>query len=243
MARTVKQEEFTSKRIEILNAAQKLMFTKGYEKMSIQDILDDVGISSGAFHHYFASRAALLDAFIERIQQESNKWLLPVLQDPHLNAIQKLQGFFDTLDRGRMALKAEVVRLGQFWYTDANALVRLKVDEAVTQQRAPLISEIVRQGVREGLFTTTLPDKAGEVILALLQGMGNTHARLLFSLAEERGAISERDLHCIAEIVATHVAYIEAIERMLGASPNSLRRTDAEAVKVWVNAIRENDPP
>ena len=27
-----------------------------------------------------------------------------------------------------------------------------------------------------------IPDKSGEVILALLQGMGNTHARLMFAL-------------------------------------------------------------
>jgi AcrR family transcriptional regulator len=235
MARTVKPEEYEVKRTEILNAAQRLMFTKGYEKMAIHDILVEVGISSGAFHHYFGSRAALLDAFIERIRQESDKVLLPVMRDPHLTAIEKLQGFFDSLDQGRMALKAEVVKIGQFWYNDDNALVRQRVDEAVAQQRAPLVAEIVRQGVREGSFTTTAPDKAGEVILTLLQGMGNTHARLLFSLME--GGNDER---CIEEIVATHVAYMEAIERLLGGPIHSIRRTDVEAVQVWVRALREN---
>jgi AcrR family transcriptional regulator len=234
MARTVKPEEFASKRNEILDSAQRLMFTKGYERMSIQDILVDTGISNGAFHHYFGSRAALLEAFIERIKKESDKMLLPVLQDPHLTAIEKLQGFFDSLDRGRLAIKADVIKLGQFWYTDPNALVRQKVNEAVSQQRAPLIAGIVQQGVQEGIFTTTKPDKAGEVILSLLQGMGDTHARLLFLVAQ-----GGDDLNVIEEIVATHEAYMEAIERMLGAPPNSLYRTKAEAVSEWVAAIRD----
>ena len=46
MARTVKAEEFASKRREILNATQRLVLTKGYEQMSIQDILNEVQISS-----------------------------------------------------------------------------------------------------------------------------------------------------------------------------------------------------
>lgn len=238
MARSVKPEEFATKRKEILDSAQRFMFTKGYENMSIHDILVDVGISNGAFHHYFGSRSALLEAFIERIKQESGKMLLPVIQDPHLNAIEKLQGFFDALDRGRMTLKAEVVSVGKYWYADANALVQQKVDEAISQQRAPLISEIVRQGMREGVFTTTDPIKAGEVILSLLRGMENTHARLLFTFAQ-RGD----DVHCIEEIIATHVAYMDAIERILGAPHHCLYRVDSEAVKVWVAIIRDGNPP
>jgi len=236
MARTVKPGEVASKRREILDAAQRLVFTKGYEQMSIQDVLDEVRISSGAFHHYFDSRRALLEAFIERIKQEAEKPLLPIIHDPSLSAIEKLQGFFETLDRLRIAHQADVVKLMRVWYTDANAIVRLKVDEAVLQQRAPLLTEIVRQGIREGIFTTANPDYAGEVLLSLLQSMGNTHARLLLSFEQERD-----DLCCIEGIVATHAAYMDAIERVLGAPPHSFSRSSAEAVNVWVAALREND--
>lgn len=235
MARTVKPEAVAAKRREILDAAQRLMFTKGYEQMSIQDILDDIQISSGAFHHYFDSRGAMLEAFVERVKQETEKPLLPIIHDPSLSAIEKLQGFFDTLDRLRVAHKAEVVKLGHVWYADSNALVRQKVDEAVLQQRAPLITEIVRQGVREGTLTTAYPDTAGEVILSLLQGMGNTHARLLLSLDQKR----DDDQHLIEEIATTHAAYMDAVERVLGAPPHSFSRTDLEAVNVWVAALRD----
>jgi AcrR family transcriptional regulator len=237
MARTVKPEAFASKRREILDAAQRLVLTKGYEQMSIQDILDDVGISSGAFHHYFDSRRALLEAFIERIKQETEKPLLPIIHDPSLSAIEKLQGFFDTLDRLRIAHKADVIKLMRIWYTDDNAIVRLKVDEAVLQQRAPLLTEIVRQGIREGLFTTAYPDYAGEVILSLLHGMGDTHIRLLLSL-DQKG---DDDQRLIEEIVATHAAYMDAVERVLGVPSHSFYRTHAEGVKIWVAALRDDD--
>jgi TetR/AcrR family transcriptional regulator, transcriptional repressor for nem operon len=150
----------------------------------------------------------VLEAFIERIRQEVEQPLLPIIHDPHLGALNKLQRFFDMLDRLRIAHKTDVVKLGRVWYSDDNAIVRQKVDEAVVKQRAPLLTEIVRQGVREGVFTTAYPDQAGEVILSLLHGMGNTHARLLLSLDQERD-----ELLRIEAIVAVHAAYMDAIER------------------------------
>jgi AcrR family transcriptional regulator len=235
MARTVNKEEYTAKRNQILDAAQRLVYTKGYERMTLQDILAELQISSGAFYHYFDSKPAVLEAFIERIRQETEKPLLPIIHDPHLSAIEKFQGFFDTLDRLRIAHKAVVVTLGRVWYTDDNALVRQKVDEAVRQQRAPLLNEIVRQGIREGAFTIAYPDQAGDVILSLLQGMGNAHAKLLLSLDQEPD-----EQRSIETSVAIHAVYMDAIERVLGVPPHSFYRVDAEAVNVWVAALRDN---
>lgn len=237
MARTVKPEEYASKRNEILDVALRMMVTRGFGQVIIQDILKEIKISSGAFHHYFESRDALLEAIILRLLEGSEKQLLPAIQDPNLSAIQKLQGFFGTLDQMRIAHKADVVRLEKIWYGDENALVRQRMNEAVIEQRAPLLNEIVRQGIREGVFMVVYPDLSGEIILALLQGMGDTHAKLLISVTYA----SEDCLSEIAEnIVKTHAAYMDAVEHVLGAPANCLYRADMQAAMVWVTAIRED---
>jgi AcrR family transcriptional regulator len=200
--------------------------------MSIQDILEEVQISSGAFHHYFASRSAMLDAFIERIKEESGQPLRQLIADPGQSAREKLQGFFDTLDRLRTERQAEVVSLGRIWYSESNAVVRLRVSEAIARQRAELLNEIVGQGVEEGSFIVAYPERTGEVIIALLQAMGDRHAELLFAL----------DQQLIAEIVTTHAVYMDAIERILGVAAHTFTRTDAAAVQGWVEAIREDQP-
>jgi hypothetical protein len=107
---------------------------------------------------------------------------------------------------------------------------------AVIKQRAPLLDEIALQGIREGVFTVTHPELAGEVILSLLEGMGNKHASLLIALDQE--CDQER---CIEEIISTHAAYMEAVERVLGAPPCSLHRIDTSAVEVWIKAIKEGE--
>ena len=230
MARVARAEDIAAKRNAILAAAQRLVLTKGYQHMSVQDILVDLQISGGAFHHYFDSRGALLEGLIDRIQEDSGKPLLPIIHNPHLSAIAKLQGFLSTLDRLRVERQQDVLAALRVWYTDANAVVRQRVDDAIFLQRAPMLAEIVRQGVREGVFTVTSPERAGEVVMALLQALGDTEARLLLTVAEEPG-------RCIEQFLATHAAYLEAIERVLGAAPNSLERGDAEAVTPWVMAL------
>jgi AcrR family transcriptional regulator len=237
MARTAKAEEFAAKRNAILDATQRLVLTKGYEQMSVHDVLNELQISGGAFHHYFDSRGSLLDALIERIQEESARPLVPIVHDPCPTAIQKLQGFLATLDRLRLAHQRDVIEALRVWYTDGNAIVRQRVDEAIAKQRAPLLTEIVRQGIREGVFTTAFPDQAGEVIMALLQRMGDSHARMLLSLLERRDHQGS-----LEEIVATHAAYLEAIERTLGAPPNTLDRADHGAVRAWVAALQSAQP-
>jgi AcrR family transcriptional regulator len=243
MARTVKADAVALKRKEILDTAQRLVFTKGFAQMSIQDILDEIQMSNGGFHHYFNSRAAMLEALIQRMEVESGKPLLPIIHDPHLNAIEKLQGFFDALNSLGVAHAAEVIKLLLIWYSDENVLVRVKVDEAAFEQRVPLINEIVRQGVQEGIFTVAFPDQAGEVIQSLLQGMGNAHARLILLLARGKDGVpgaGDDTGEIVDRIITTHSTYMDAIERVIGAPTHSLRRMDAAAVDVWLEALRDN---
>ncbi len=71
MVRVVK--DYTVRRNEILDVAQRLMVTTGYEQMTIQDILDGLGISKGAFYHYFSSKQELLEAIIERMLERGGE--------------------------------------------------------------------------------------------------------------------------------------------------------------------------
>lgn len=238
MARTVKPEEYAARRNEILDVALRLMVTKGYESVTIREILDEIKISSGAFHHYFESREALLEAMIGRLFEQSKQALLPLIRDPNLPAIEKLKGFFGTLDRMRVERKADVVRLGRVWYAENNAYVRHRVDEAAFEYRGPLLNEIVRQGVQEGVFTIAHPDQAGQVILALLQRMSNLHAGVLFTAMKETEPARIEDM--VECIVVTHAAFMDAIERALGAPPNSLYRADTETARWWVDTVRED---
>ena len=230
MARIVK--EHAVRRNEILDVAQRLVYTKGYEQMTIQDILDGLQISKGAFYHYFDSKQALLEAILERIQEEAEQLLIPIVQDPHLPALDKLQRFFATLNQYKTTQKAFFLELLRVWYADDNAIVRQKARAAGVKWVTPWLSVIIRQGIEEGILTTSYPEQVGEVVLSLALDLGETLGGLLLSFEPDHD-----DMLRVEGIVA---AYTDALERTLGAPRGSLQIVDDETLKEWFVSARDN---
>ena len=67
MARTLNATIYAVRRDAFVDVAQRLIQAKGYQQMSIQDVLDELDASRGAFYHYFDSKADLLEAVVERL--------------------------------------------------------------------------------------------------------------------------------------------------------------------------------
>jgi len=230
MARIVKEP--TIRRNEILDDAQRLIYTKGYEQMTIQDILDDLQISKGAFYHYFDSKQDLLEALVERIGEGAIQLLLPIVHDPLLPALEKLQRYIATANRWKVGQKAFFLALLRVWFTDDNAIVRQKLRAIGIREVAPLLAEIIRQGIQEDVMTATYPDQVGEVIASLSQDAGEAIGALILSFDPERDDMQRLE--------RTVVAYTDAFERVLGVPPGSLTLIDDQTLKEWLVSLEEN---
>jgi AcrR family transcriptional regulator len=226
MARIVKEDEYNVRRNEILESANRFVFSKGYEQMAIQDILDNLHISKGAFYHYFTSKQALLEAMIERYIQDAQQVLLPIVHDPDLPALEKFQRFFDTIARWKTSRKEYIIALLRGWYSDSNAIVRQKINTAGVKWYAPMMTEIICQGIREGVMDNPHPEQTGEVILALSLGLGE--GMIGFFLPD---GLHPKDLPKIEAMLA---AYGFALERILGIPAGSIQFADMAMMQEWI---------
>ncbi len=225
MARTVNVHKYAAKREDILAVAQRLTYTKGFEQMTIQDVLDDLQISKGAFYHYFESKSALLEALIKRMLDEALGLLLPIVQDPHLPALEKLRRYFAAVFRWRTDRKDLLLEILRVWYLDDNALLRQKVRTAMVERFTPLLTEIIHQGIQEGVLTPSYPEQVANVVVILRMGLSETLAELLLSLDPKQDDLSR--------IESTIAVYTDAIERVLGIPGACLQIADAAILKTW----------
>src|SRR5207244_6732665 len=159
MVRMVNEAAHAARRNAILDATQRVVETKGYEQMAIADILGELQISSGAFYHYFDSKLALLEALVERMGNQLEQLVLPIIHDRQLSALDKLVRFFATLDHGKEAHKRLVLAFLHIWYGEENALVRHKLYRARIKRFTPWLAQIIQEGVEEGVFTAPSPDQ------------------------------------------------------------------------------------
>jgi AcrR family transcriptional regulator len=233
MARTVNVAEQAARRDAILDAAQRLILSNGYERLTVQDILADLQISKGAFYHYFDSKPAVVEALTERLVDDSERALARIAKDPETGALDKLRLFFGEIVRWKSERQNLMVAMLPVWYAPDNLAFRLLVDRATAKRLAPLLSVIVRQGVDEHQFATAYPEQAGAIILAVVQALQDAMALQLLAAAHRSTGAPK-----VKEMVATHGAHIEAIERYLGAPAGTLYRADARAVNSWIAALR-----
>lgn len=221
------------RRNEFLDAAQRLIETKGYEQMSVQDVLDDLGTSRGAFYHYFGSKQELLWAVVERVGEGVASHLTPIAADPDLPAVDKLRRLFAELAAWNEQRREVLVTALRVWYSDGNALVRQKVRTGIIGRLAYLLGGIISQGVREGVFIRSDPEPMSRVVATLIQDLNDELADQFF--AYESG---DADMATIERTVA---AYTSAMERILGAPEGSVVLAEMTMLRAWFDPHRNQN--
>ena len=147
----------------ILETAFRLFIEKGYERTSIQDIIDQLGgLSKGAIYHHFKSKEDILTAVCERMTDESNQLLLDIRDRPGLTGQEKLKLIFRaSLDR---PVQDQLFTLAPNFSKNPSllyAVLRETVDDAAPHYILP----IIRQGLADGSIATECPEELAELVM------------------------------------------------------------------------------
>ncbi|HEY8842114.1 MAG TPA: TetR/AcrR family transcriptional regulator [Candidatus Dormibacteraeota bacterium] len=225
MARTVNATLHTVRRDAFLDVAQRFVQTKGFDAMSIQDVLDELEASKGAFYHYFESKQALLEAVVERFADAALVTIGPVLSDPNLPALRKLERIFAGIASFKAQQKEFVLAIIEVWNSDGNAIVREKLRRLTVNRLVPLLSLVIDQGIKEGTLAAQSPNETAMVLTSVMQGF-QQQANDLF-IARQAGTIG---FDVVRRSVAANT---EAFERILGIPKGSLTLIDEPTLRFW----------
>jgi AcrR family transcriptional regulator len=160
----------------ILDAADRLLARYGYKKMTMEDLAQEVGIGKGTIYLHFPSKEEVVLSHVDRIV-ERLKLELSVIARREQTAATRLR---------EMLLKRVLYRFDSVQHyteslSDLLAALRpglLKRRRRHFEEEAQILSEVLREGEREGLFE--LKDAATVTARALLTA---TNALLPYSLS------------------------------------------------------------
>jgi AcrR family transcriptional regulator len=198
--------------------------------MTIQDILEQLQISKGAFYHYFDSKVDVLEAVVQRMAAEQvEPVFLSIVQDPNMSALEKLRHYFTMSTRWKTSQRAFVTELVKIWYSDENALARQKMLARTMEHLGPFFTHIVKQGVQEGVFTTPYPEVTSQVIINMIYDLAYHSGQMFISDEGKNGDNWQ-------QIYELYRAYSDVLERVLGAPKDSIQLMTAEALKIWFSS-------
>lgn len=160
MARNKHPEETVSL---ILDVSYRLFMEKGYERTSIQDIIDNLGgLSKGAIYHHFKSKEDILVAVTDRMTSQSNNILANIRDQKDLNGQEKLKKIFkDSIMR---PVQDEIFTVAPDLHDNPRLLfsiLRETMDEAAPNYILP----IIMQGIEDGSIQTEHPKALAELII------------------------------------------------------------------------------
>ena len=216
MARIVKEAD--ERRAELLDAARSLFFERGYEGTSVNAIIERIGVSKGAFYHYFDSKEDLLDALVERLTDEAVALTQPIIEQDGLSALERLNRFFATLRGWKAEQMPLMMAVMRGIYRDENLALRHKMMERNAERMAPLLARLVAAGVEEGVLDTAHPALAGEMVLRVGAAFSDMAAGLILRVSEH-----PENVGLLREKITM---YQDAIERVLGAPSGALALID-----------------
>ena len=179
----------SERRAQLLDTAEQLFLTLGYEASSVDMIIRAAGVSKGAFYHHFDSKESLLAALADRIVDRSIAQTREVMGRAHPDALSRLNAFWSESRRLKVEI-APVVRTSlRAVFRPENLLLRYRINAATIAKVAPVLAEVLEEGMREDLFD--IPDAHGCAEMLLHLGTG-VHDTIAWAIEEsERGGTED----------------------------------------------------
>lgn len=163
--------EYSEKQLQIIEAAEKLFATNGYEGTSVRDIAHEAGVNLAMISYYFGSKEKLLEALFDCRSSQVVIQLENTLQNNTMEPLQKIYLMIDSL--------VERVFTQQYFH-------KIMVREQMAQhiQKGPIadmihqtkmrnqamVRQLIHEGQKKGIFKKNIDIS---LMLVTLYGTAN----------------------------------------------------------------------
>ena len=195
---------------ELLKIAYDMFLTRGYENTSVDEIIGKAQIAKGTYYYYFESKEQMLEEVIDMMidsEAEAAKQIIAT----DIPVPQKIVGILTS-----MKPSEEEQPVKNALFQPENVLMHYKVRQKLIDVIAPLLSEVIEEGVNEEIFECeNIPERV-KMLLIISDATFN------------EGTFTEKDIS----------VFIDMTEKLLGADKGTMGfiydlidKSDMEAVE------------
>lgn len=148
---------------EIILDALRELFKEGKAgTASVSDIAKKAGIAKGGMYYYFRSKEEVLDALVVREYEDIIQACNVLVEQSNGNALQK----FVLLLKSYRSSYVDT-SLDEYLHMPQNAAIHQKSLAKILSSLSQIISRIIEQGIREGIFVCEFPLEYAEFIMSV----------------------------------------------------------------------------
>jgi TetR/AcrR family transcriptional regulator, cholesterol catabolism regulator len=233
MPRVIKHPDI--RRAEILNRATAMFAQRGYDNVSLNELITAAGVSKGAFYHWFPSKDALIAALAKRSADDQFAAVELAVAQCGGNALDRLNallqaGFDVKMRTGTPEQLAAMISL----LRPENSHLYRRIVAVGEDLLRPLLTRVISDGVREGIFSTF----DAEGVADLIQGLA---ARINSNIVQVADAADESARIRAVDVLASRFRlHGLAVDRILKLSDGSVTVLDRAQVETMIDALPRN---
>ena len=163
----------TDARANILASGQRLMASKGFSAVGLNEILATAGVPKGSFYHYFGSKDAFGEALLEAYFEDYLADIDKTLGKRGLTMAQRLLNYFDDWQASQSFLdcqgKCLAVKLGAE-VADLSEAMRAAMNRGTAGIVARLAAAIETGATEGSLSVDDMPARAAQSLYQLWLG-------------------------------------------------------------------------
>lgn len=167
-----KTREYLIHRKEILLAAEKVFATKGFFTTKMTDIANKAEFGTGTLYKYFKSKEDLYFTLIEEKMEEINQ-LVKAVFSQKMTSIKKIEKvmrpLFEFIERNRDFFSIYISERSRFEWTIKDDLGKAIYKKMVAYIK--LLSEVLKQGVKEGEFKSMSPLDLAHALVGIVNSL------------------------------------------------------------------------
>ncbi len=132
---------------EILDAAQNLFLSKGYEETSVSDIMQAAGGATGMFYRCYQSKEELLNVLVKKWAAMYTQKTACLLCDPQITFSGKFVAILDIIRE----MSSQTIGMEAF-FTASNEVILNRLTRQMTSVLAPLLASVLDKGIEDGIL-------------------------------------------------------------------------------------------
>lgn len=220
-----------ARRACILDAAQTLFFTRGWDDVTIADVLKDAGISKGGFYHHFTAKEDLLDGVVERFTNEALAAAETARAAVSGDALTRFNAFLAESSRWKAERGTQMKFFVDAMTRPGNDVLFQRISNASGAAARPVLRAVIEEGVTEGCFDVPDTDLVTEAVFALSD---SRRATLIGAIeSAEAGNLDE----AVAVLNDRMIAEGALIDRLLGLPQGSIALSNPDEYRLMLRAI------
>ncbi len=196
------------RREELTEAALKCLATKGYDRVTLDDVTKEAGLSKGIASYYFRNREDLLISVIQRMWDNMvgvtrKVWDIPEGEgEEGKKVFNRVKDHFADPSIDLIVIMKDGIKFATAWVDENEHIIRVIMEFWCQVPRNPLITELnhsmheylvsisaalIQEGTKRGVFKKHNPRMAAYVLVSSFTG-------LAFNYAINRKGIDHRKL-------------------------------------------------